>query len=205
MDQPRPRGWNPVRWGTILRILALDLSKWSTGWAYYDEGSERPFFGVWNKLASEFTECDGRIWYKLYETLVEHRKVMPFDRIYGEQAVNALPQGVPTNIDSIELALGLKTTVELYAFSEGLKKPEWVHMATWRKHFFGKMPRAKRGEPRPNLKAMAIQQCHRMDINVLKHDEAEAIGVLDYACDVEGIRAPWRHPEELRLVAGGNG
>ena len=39
---------------------------------------------------------------------------------------------------------------------------------------------------------MAMSRCREIGFAPLKHDEAEALGLLDYAISVEGIIAPWR-------------
>jgi hypothetical protein len=37
-----------------------------------------------------------------------------------------------------------------------------------------------------------MTRCRDLGFSPLKHDEAEALGLLDYALSVEGVIAPWR-------------
>lgn len=182
-----------------MRLLALDLSKRSSGWAYFARGAERPYHGCWDKLASEYTEEHGQIFYHLYAELMNTYAVMPFDRIYAEEPINHLPQAVQTNAESVRLHLGLAATVELFAYTKSLGKVRWVNMARWRRHFLGKVPKGQRGT---DLKFMAIRQCKELGLHPHKHDDAEALGILDYACDAEAVPMPWRALQPLYGAAG---
>jgi hypothetical protein len=64
-----------------------------------------------------------------------------------------------------------------------------VHQATWRRHFLGAMPR---GVKTADYKHMAMTKCRELGFEVIKHDAAEACGLLDYQLSIEGIIAPWR-------------
>lgn len=171
-------------------ILSLDLSKRSTGWAYLGEAAERPFHGCWDKLASEYTTHLGQLCYKLYEELMALHSVMPVRKIFAENPLNMVPNAVATNIESVEIALHLKATVNLFAFTIGTN-PMWIHQASWRRHFLGKV---QRGTKSTDLKLMAMMACKELGFRPLKHDDAEALGLLDYGCDLEGIVPPWRKP-----------
>jgi len=72
-----------------------------------------------------------------------------------------------------------------------------VPMATWRRHFLGKMPRATKSA---ELKDLAMQRCRQLGFKPAKHDEAEAIGLLDYACDQLQIVPYWN--QVLRAPLG---
>lgn len=182
-----------------MRILALDLSKNSSGWAYYARGADRPFHGCWDKIASEYTHERGQIFYQLYRELTNLYATMPFDRIYGEEPINHLPHAVQTNAESVRLHLGLASTVELFAYTMRCGSVRWVNMASWRKFFLGKSPRGHKGM---DLKFLAIRRCKELGFNPLKHDDAEALGILDYACDAEDVRVPWHDMEPVYKTAG---
>lgn len=177
-------------------ILAVDLSKRSTGWAYYQPGAERPYHGCWTAIASEYTTDQGQIAYKLYEELLNLHSVMPIGKIFGENPVNMLPNGVATNTESIEIAITLKATVNLFGFTINAKRM-WIHQASWRKHFLGKIQRGTRST---DLKLLALQACKALGLKPQKHDDAEALGLLDYGCDLEGITPPWRKEPPLALM-----
>lgn len=184
-----------------MRILALDLSKNSSGWAYYERGADRPYHGCWTKIASEYTEERGQIFYQLYRELTNTFATMPFDRIYAEEPINHLPQAVQTNAESVRLHLGLASTVELFAYTKRCGAVRWVNMATWRRFFLGPTPK---GEKRPkgfDLKFLAIRRCKELGFNPQKHDDAEALGILDYALDAEDIRVPWHDMEPVYKAA----
>lgn len=48
-----------------------------------------------------------------------------------------------------------------------------------------------RGTKTPDLKAMAMRRCRELGFRVNKHDEAEAIGLLDYQLSLDGANRPW--------------
>jgi hypothetical protein len=183
-----------------MKILGLDLSKRSAGWAFFAEGSERIEHGVWTDLGSEFTSR-GLLYYKTYARLHEHRQLFGFDTIYAEEPVNLVPGSVATTIENIWISVGMAATVELFAQSFGIRLT-WVHQARWRRHFLGRMPRRTKS---PDLKQYAIERCRQLGFTPKRHDDAEAIGVVDYACELERIAAPWRAGEVLRPALGAVG
>lgn len=181
-----------------MNFLALDLSKRSSGWAYFAQGADRAFHGVWDKLASEYTEDRGQTFYKLFEALTHQHQAMPFDVIYAEDLINHLARAVATNAESVRIAAGLAATVELFAYTYRCRL-QWINMATWRKHFLGKFNRKSQ---RIDLKFLALQRCKELGFRPQKDDDAEALGLLDYALSVEGITAPWHALEPLYGAAG---
>jgi hypothetical protein len=50
----------------------------------------------------------------------------------------------------------------------------------------------KRGTKTPDLKAMAMSRCRELGFEPNGHDEAEALGILDYQLSVQGVIPPWR-------------
>jgi hypothetical protein len=183
-----------------MKILALDLSKRSAGWAFYEEGAGQAHHGVWDRLGSEHTGR-GQLYYKLFEQLTGHRKVFGFDRIYAEEPVNLIPNSVATTAENIWISVGMGAALELFAYNFGLKLV-WVHQARWRRHFLGRMPR---GTKSVDLKEYAKERCRQLGLKPLRHDDAEALGVLDYACDLERLSPPWSAQVVLRPMAGAVG
>jgi hypothetical protein len=218
-----------------MRLLTLDISKRSTGWAWYDveravklaaahaalpdDGSccddtcgpdcrclchqdwvpaSSTMHGVWDRLGSEFT-TRGQLYYALYKALTDHVQLMPVDKIYAEEPVNLIPNGVATTAENIWISVGMAATVELFAHTRGIRLT-WVHQARWRREFLGKMPR---GTKSPDLKALAVERARQLGFKPQRHDDAEAIGILDYACKVEHMPAPWRADEVLRPMLTG--
>lgn len=169
-----------------MRIFTLDPSKRSTGWAFYASGDERPFNGVWDRIASEYSTRGG-IYYALYALLLDAHSTFKFDAIYAEEPINLIPNAVATQAENIWISVGMGATVELFCHTMNVKL-RWVHQARWRREFLGRMPRATRSA---DLKDMALARCRQLGLKPNKHDDAEALGVLTYACQVERVFMPW--------------
>jgi len=73
-----------------------------------------------------------------------------------------------------------------------------VPIQTWRKHFIGRGTGFKRLKLNP--KEMAIAACLERDWNPATHDEAEALGILDYVFAKMELPKPW---PDGGLFAGG--
>lgn len=201
-----------------MGILALDLSKRSTGWAWFD--SERPIatellqdgngdwfeapcvpkprYGHW-VLGSEFTN-DGQTYCKLHQNLMEARTLFHFEHIYYEQPLQQQMLTGHTNIDTLRVLTGLAAHTESYAHAVGLRTVMAVNQASWRKHFIGRMPR---GTKTKTWKDYSRERCAQYGWATRTDDEADALGILDYACDLKGILPPWRTNEVFRAELGG--
>lgn len=169
-----------------MRIFALDPSKRSTGWAFYAAGANRPYNGIWDKIGSEYSSR-GQIYYALYKLLLEAHGTFKFEAIYAEEPLNLIPNAVATQAENIWISVGMGATVEMFCHTMGVKL-RWVHQARWRRDFIGRMPRATKSA---ELKEMALARCRQLGLHPKKHDDAEALGVLTYACQVERVFAPW--------------
>lgn len=170
-----------------MRILSLDLSKLSTGFAAWGEGDETAASGTW-QLGSEWTS-EGRVFGNLHARMTDLHMLAPIDAIFMEETLNpARLQGF-TNIDTLRLLSGLNAHAKSWGDAMGVKVIREVNQATWRRHFIGKMPRATKTA---QLKEYAMQRCRELGFRPLKHDQAEAIGILDYACDALKLTPPWR-------------
>ena len=53
----------------------------------------------------------------------------------------------------------------------------------------------------PTLKDFAMQRCRELDWEPRKHDEADALGILDYTLWRTGIQRPWAY--QASLILGG--
>lgn len=180
-----------------MGVLALDLSKRSTGYAHFREGGNTAHYGSW-PLGTEYTS-DGQVFAKLHQNLSELRQVMPFDSIYHEEAINPGQLQGHTNIHSLKLASGLAAHVESFGYAMRCRVHA-VNIASWRKDFIGPQ---KRGTKRVTLKSLTIERCNQLGFKPRTDDEADAIGLLTYALDCyEGIRAPWTANEVLRPPLG---
>lgn len=167
-------------------FLALDLSVKSTGFALWTEGQALPAAGTW--ALAPGIEWASRAYVRLHRNLMDLHTVSPIDEITFEEAILAVQLRGFTNAKTLAAAAGLAAHVESFAEAFGIRHRA-VNLATWRRHFIGKMPR---GTKTPDLKAMAMRRCRDLGFDVQKHDAAEACGLLDYNLSVNGILPPWR-------------
>lgn len=182
---------------TMTKIIALDLSKRSTGWAVWDEGWDMPRYGS-VQLGSEFT-CDGRTYIKLHQVLSDLRATLTkFETIYFEEPINPNALSGHTNIDTLRVLAGLAAHTLSYASALGLRA-QAVNITSWRRHFVGRMPRGTKSK---EWKEYAIERCQQYGWKPRKDDEADALGILDYGCELQGVTPPWRLDETLRAPLG---
>lgn len=178
--------------------LALDLSKRRTGWAFWRAGTESARFGHW-ELGSEMTP-DGATFAKLHGNLSELRKVSGFERIYLEKPIHAASLTGHTNIDTLRVLAGLAAHVHSFAAALKLPPPTEINISSWRRDFIGPQ---KRGTKSKTLKALTIERCRQLGFAPRYDDEADALGILDYALDFhEQVTPPWRKDEVLRPALG---
>lgn len=181
-----------------MTYLALDLSKRRTGFAAWQRGDARPVYGHW-VLGSEYAS-QGETFARLHEKMAELRGVVKFQNIYLEQPIHPASLTGQTNIDTLRVLSGLAAHVHSFAAAVGIRQIVEVNIATWRRHFLGKMPRATKTA---QLKRMALERCRQIGFTPRFDDEAEAIGILDFALDFhEHVTPPWRAQEVLRPALG---
>lgn len=178
-------------------ILAMDLSKRSTGWALWSPEMSKPVSGTWS-LGSELTSA-GRSFLRLHQCMNDLYQIHPFEIVIYEEPLNLGPGAGVTNKDTIFALMGLAAHVDSYCEAKGVRKVRSVNQSSWRRHFIGSM---KRGTKTKQLKEYAMERCAQLGMTPQKHDEAEAIGVLDYMCEMERITPPWRAHEVLRQPLG---
>lgn len=180
-----------------MRILALDLSKRSAGWAAWGEGEARAASGVW-VLGSEFTSM-GRTFAKLHEQMSDVHALGAIDAVFYERPLQLGPHAGNTTAETAEVLIGLAAHAESWGDAMACRIVRAVNQVTWRRSFLGKMPRAtKSGQ----LKDLAMERARQLGFRPAKHDEAEAIGILDYACEDLQITPPWRAQAVLRAAMG---
>lgn len=180
-----------------MRVLALDLSKRSAGWAMWAVGEERPASGAW-ELGSEYTSRP-ETFVRLHQRMSEQTAFGLPDAVFYEEPIQAVQLQGHTNIETLKLVAGLAAHAESWAEAMGCRIIRGVNLATWRRHFLGKMPRATKTA---ELKGYAVERCRQLGFRPRVHDEAEALGILDYACETLSILPPWRANEVLRPPLG---
>lgn len=167
--------------------LALDLSKSSTGWALFDGKSDLAQHGSVS-LGSAFTD-HGTIFARLHEQMSGLYKLTPFEAVYIEKPLDPVLMAKINNFDTPFMLYGLAAHAHSFCAAKRIKTFQMVHQATWRKHFIGSM---KIGTRKVDLKALAMQRCRELGFKPRTTDEADAIGVLDYAISLDGQLPPWR-------------
>jgi hypothetical protein len=170
----------------VRTFVALDLSVKSTGFALWSEGQAKPAFGTWELAPS--VDWAARAYVRLHRNLMDLQRLGEIDDLVFEEPIPPAKLQGFTNIDTLASAAGLAAHAMSFAEALGIR---WraVNLASWRRHFIGKLPR---GTKTPDLKAMAMRRCRELGFEVLKHDAAEACGLLDYRLSLEGIVPPWR-------------
>jgi hypothetical protein len=91
-----------------------------------------------------------------------------------------------SNANSHLILVGLAAHVLSWCAAMGAR-PKDVHMATWRRHILGSMP----GDQKRRAQGDCDGSGPRARLSSDVHDQVEAIGILDYALDANGILPPW--------------
>ena len=179
-----------------MRLMSLDLSKRSAGLTGWD-GKSQPVV-LSKELGSNMTN-PGMVFARLHGVMNDLTKVMGgVDAIYCEEPLQPQALQGHTTFETIYLAYGLCAHAASFAEAKGVRF-HTVNQSVWRRHFLGAM---KRGTKRATLKDYAKERARQLGFSPRNHDEADAIGILDYACDREGIRPPWSAHEVLRPPLG---
>lgn len=152
----------------------------------WSPGQERPAHGTW-ELAPHI-DYAGRAFVRLHKSLLDLHRLEAIDCLVFEEAIPPHQLHGNSNADTIAAAAGLAAHAMSFAEAIGCR---WrsVPIVAWRRHWIGKMPR---GIKSPDLKHFAMRRCRELGFEIQKHDEADAIGLLDYQLTVDGITPPWR-------------
>lgn len=180
-----------------MHFVTLDLSVKATGWASWSPGQERPVSGTW-ELAPGL-QWAARAYIRLQRNLADLHAIEPITDILYEDSLPAERLQGQTNRETLKAAVGLTEHAESFGEAIGAKT-RYTNQSTWRRHFIGKM---KRGTRTPDLKAYAMQRCRELGFNPLNHNQAEALGILDFAISLAGITPPWRTQHVLVSELGG--
>lgn len=160
-------------------VLALDIAKHRTGWAVNSLDFERPFWGVY-ELAGEWEKNEGlrlHQWRNFLEAKIRQHSVTyvamerPFIDMKDFNYNGSVPILQMWGI-ALELAQGLQI------------RHGNAPIGSWRSHFLGTaqapagLPKAQRTNA---LKDMATRQAAKRGWLTQYHDEAEALGIADFA------------------------
>lgn len=182
-----------------MGVLSLDLSKSRTGWAFWEEGMAAPAFGHW-RLGDEYTPF-GKVFATLHMQLSDLLRATGFSEVRYEQPADPSKFDRATAFDVPFLLIGLAAHVNSFCSAKGIRRCDWIHQATWRRHFIGPM---KRGRKKWELKDFVEARCKELGMAPRNDDEADALGILDYDLSVAGITPPWRMQHVLgeQMVGG---
>lgn len=178
-----------------MRVLALDQSETSTGYAVWGEGDARALTG-WKTLGSEFTS-PGRVFANIHQLMTELNELGTIDVVFYERPRHLDGWNAQSNANAHMLLVGLAAHILSWGTAMQCRMVRDAHMSTWRAHFLHGMARPRNPDGSKIdgvLKVMAVDRCKALGIKTQRHDEAEAFGILDHACDVLGLAPPWLNP-----------
>jgi len=190
-------------------MIALDLSKRSTGWAVWMGDDTPPRYGSW-ELGSEYTGR-GQTYAKLHANLLDLRAVSRFEALFFEEPLNPNKLKGQTNIDTLRVLSGLAAHAESFGHAMELRMVQAINVDSWRPAFIGRVnsseakrrARAAGKSATDSLKSLTIERCRQLGFNPRNTDEADALGILDYCVASRGVTPPWRAEEVLRPMLGG--
>lgn len=162
-----------------LRVLALDIAKHRTGWAVGFPGMDRPWWGVY-ELAGEWDRHEGlrlHQWRTFLERKIDEHSVtyVAMERPFVDTRDFNYNGAVPI--------LQMWGIVLELAQAKGIRHGA-VPIGSWRSHFLGtaKAPAGLAKAQRTSaLKDMAVKQALHRGWLCQFHDEAEALGIMDFA------------------------
>lgn len=161
-----------------MRVLALDQSLTSTGFALFESGWEKPVCGVWS-LADSLKHMD-RGFVRIQQNIMSLHREGALDYIVYEQPIKR-----PTDkLDKLIALYGLVAHIRSLCAAVGI--PYFVAgIDRWRSHFIPPAPCTD------DWKWLAVKRCRELGFDPENHDAAEACGILDYQLHVLGIQPPW--------------
>ena len=160
-------------------VLALDIALRRTGWAVGWLGMQRPFWGVHETVG----DWDGREG----EHLHAWRRFL--EARFYEHAVTCIAMELPFidgkafNFSGTQAVLQMQGIALELAHARGIKA-FGVAIASWRSHWIGRGIAPKHLEQKertPWLKDQAMKRAADRGWLALHHDEAEALGIMDFA------------------------
>lgn len=181
-----------------MKIAAFDLSKTSAGWAAWGSDLERPIHGS-KALGHGNLTPPGLVFARVHGLMNDVHMMTGFTVAYIEEPLQPAAVQAHTTFDTLLLLYGLYAHALSFCEAKGIRAQS-PNQTTWRRHFIGKM---KRGTKTPDLKAYTMERCRQLGMAPKNNDEGDALGILDWGCEVERITPPWRANEVLRPMLEG--
>jgi hypothetical protein len=160
-------------------VLALDIALRRTGWAVGWPGMQRPFWGV-HEIAGDWDGREG-------ERLHAWRQFL--EARLAEHGVNCIAMELPFidgrafSFNGTVAVLQMQVIALELAHAFGIRAGG-VAIASWRAHCIGHGMAPKhlaRKERTPWLKDVAMKRAAERGWLTRFHDEAEALGIMDFA------------------------
>jgi hypothetical protein len=166
-------------------FIALDPAT-NCGWAAWAPGMEKPASGSF-ELPSDDDDL-GRCGYQLHVNLQKLETVHGFERVYYEAPLAPSQVMGQTQLKTIAKAFTIAGHIESYCYAKNLRC-RVVHQASWRRTFLGRGT----GVNKDTFKNWSRERCRQLGWNTRTHDEADALGILDYAIGLDPqFKPPWR-------------
>ncbi len=219
LDIATSTGWALICDGDVTRrpghwqlFAGRKLRKWRVNWRYFPEVDKSVGWGFWDLKGSEYTKFGYSV-HSLLKCLLELNKFIPIDRIFWEQRFPS------TNFQTGDVLAGLGGAVGVFCFAREYIAVKAVKNDNWAPHFIGRVEhsdakakarrinkmRKAQGEERKvsarkELKSLSEARARSYGFTIERDDEADAIGILDYGLDINGVVPPWRIGEVLQPV-----
>jgi hypothetical protein len=163
-------------------FAALDPAT-STGWARWRPGLDRPVSGSF-ELPSDEDDL-GRVGYQLHVELAAMHRVEPIERLFYEAPIPPGKLMGQIQLRTIAKVFTIAGHIESFCYAKNIRCRQ-VGQGAWRRFFVGKGA----GEKTATFKTWAIERCRQLGWSVRTHDEADALGILAYAINLD----PSLHP-----------
>lgn len=175
-----------------MTVAAFDLSKASAGWAVWGEGLGQPIYGS-RPLGHGKHSDPGLVFGRVHEMMNDAFKLTGYTVAYIEEPLQPRAVQAHTTFETLLLLYGIYAHALSFCYAKGIRAQS-PNQSTWRRHFIGAMPR---GTKSPCLKQMTLERCRQFGMSPKNTDEGDAIGILDWGCEVERITPPWRMTNAL--------
>lgn len=183
-----------------MKIIGCDLSKSSTGLAGWDGKTSRPVV-ISKPLGDGALTTEGVACARLHMLLNDMVAVLGgVDAIYCEKPNAPTVHNGHTNFETLLILYGLYCHASSFAAAKGISSRFYgVRKNVWGVHFMGGV---NWGKKRKDTKSLSLERARQLGFHPKNDDESDAVGVLGYGCERQGIIPPWIEHEVLRPPLG---
>lgn len=130
----------------------------------------------------------GRCGFQLHRELAALQQVHGFERVYYEAPIPPSRMMGQTQLVTIARTFCIAAHIESYCFAKSLRCRQ-VGQGAWRRTFVGKGA----GEKSATFKNWAQDRCRQLGWPTRYHDEADALGILAHAIELDpAFTPPWK-------------